>query len=210
MSGANSSFPSLVQQVKDNHQPLAEVTQEQQCVLQGSFLRVVRDTVMQPNGRLATREYVKHPGAVVVVPMLDDGSYLLERQYRHPMGRMMIEFPAGKLDDGEPGLLCAQRELLEETGCVAREWAYAGVMHNCIGYSDEHIDIWFARDLQFQGQALDDGEALRVYAASLPDLLQRARSGELTDAKTLTALLWLQQVHAGQWALDWYESAAKA
>ena len=203
MSGANSSFHSLVQQVKDNHQPLAAVTQEQQCWLQGSFLRVVRDTVMQPNGRLATREYVKHPGAVVVVPMLDDGSYLLERQYRHPMGRMMIEFPAGKLDDGEPGLLCAQRELLEETGCVAREWAYAGVMHNCIGYSDEHIEIWFARGLTQHEQALEEGELLHLSAATLPELLQLSREGLLTDAKTLTCLLWLQLVHNGSWTLDW-------
>lgn len=189
---------------------LAEQLLHSEQVLHGHFLRAWRDTVKLPNGQQAGREYVRHPGAVVIVASLPDGRYLIEYQYRHPVGRAMLEFPAGKIDAGEPSLASAQRELREETGFVAGQWAFAGVMHNCIGYSDEHIDIWFARDLQFQGQALDDGEALRVYAASLPDLLQRARSGELTDAKTLTALLWLQQVHAGQWALDWYESAAKA
>lgn len=208
MTGKRVSYPSLVDQVRENHQPLAEITQEQQCVLQGSFLRVVRDTVMQPNGKLATREYVQHPGAVVVVPMLDDGRYLLERQYRHPMGRMMIEFPAGKLDDGEPGLDCARRELREETGCEAREWAYAGVMHNCIGYSDEHIEIWFARGLSQHEQALEEGELLHLSAATLPELLGLSRSGELTDAKTLTCLLWLQLVDSGAWTLDWQEVAA--
>ena len=204
------AFPTLHEHLQCEHDGLRERTQSRELLVAGRFLKVVRDQVMLPDGKLSSREFVQHPGAVVVVPLLEGGRLLLERQYRHPVERVMIEFPAGKLDDGEPGLRCAQRELLEETGCVAREWAFAGTMHNCIGYSDEHIDIWFARDLQFQGQALDDGEALRVYAASLPDLLQRARSGELTDAKTLTALLWLQQVHAGQWALDWYESAAKA
>ena len=120
----------------------------------------------------------------------------------------MIEFPAGKIDAGEPSLASAQRELREETGFTAREWALAGVMHNCIGYSDEQIDIWFARGLQFQGQALDEGEALQVYAASLPDLLQRVRNGELTDAKTLTALLWAQQVELGLWSLPWQAATA--
>lgn len=206
MSGS-PSVPSLLRQLADNFQPLEEVTQKQECVLDGHFLHVVRDTVMQPNGRLATREYVLHPGAVVVIPMLEDGRYLLERQYRHPMGRMMIEFPAGKLDDGEPGLNCARRELREETGCEAREWAYAGVMHNCIAYSDEHIEIWFARGLTQYEQQLEEGELLHLGAATLPELLQLSREGALTDAKTLTCLLWAQLVDTGVWKLEWQEAA---
>lgn len=187
---------------------LAERVVEREQVLHGRFLQVLRDTVELPDGTCASREYVQHPGAVVIVACLPDGRYLVEYQYRHPIGRAMIEFPAGKIDAGEPGLLCAQRELREETGFAARQWAFAGAMHNCIAYSDERIDIWFARDLHFQGQALDAGELLQVYAATLPELLQRTQRGELTDAKTLTALLWLQQTVQGVWPLDWQHHPA--
>jgi len=117
-------------------------------VFRGAFLKVVRDIVRLPDGKTAPREMVLHPGAVVVIALLDDGRVVLERQWRHPVGRVMIEFPAGKLDAGEDRLACARRELLEETGYSAREWAHAGVMHPCIGYSDEFLDIWFARGLQ--------------------------------------------------------------
>lgn len=187
---------------------LAERVVEREQVLHGRFLQVLRDTVELPDGTRAPREYVQHPGAVVIMACLPDGRYLVEYQYRHPMGRAMIEFPAGKIDAGEPGLLCAQRELREETGFAARQWAFAGAMHNCIAYSDERIDIWFARDLHFQGQALDAGELLQVYAATLSELLLRAQRGELTDAKTLTALLWLQQTSQGVWPLDWQHHPA--
>ena len=177
-------------------------------LLRGHFLRVVRETVRLPDGSQATREFVLHPGAVMVIALLDDGQVVLERQYRHPMQRVMIELPAGKLDAGEGSLACAQRELREETGYRAREWAFAGHHAPTIAYSDEIIDIWFARDLYFQGQALDMGELLQVYAATLPELLLRAQRGELTDAKTLTALLWLQQTSQGVWPLDWQHHPA--
>lgn len=182
---------------------LAEHPTQQTTVLQGGFLQVWRDTVTLPNGNSATREYVKHSGAVVIVAQLDDGRYVLEYQYRYPMQRAVIEFPAGKLDHAEAGLVCAQRELLEETGYTAQHWAFAGSMHNCIAYSDERIDIWFAKQLQYQGQRLDDGEFLRLYAATLPDLLAAVRNGRITDAKTITALLWLQQVRNNTWQLQW-------
>ena len=202
------TVPVLPQYLEPAPSDLTErvVTREQ--VLHGHFLRVLRDTVELPDGKRAPREYVQHPGAVVIVACLPDGRYLVEYQYRHPMRRAMIEFPAGKIDADEPGLLCAQRELREETGFTARQWAFAGAMHNCIAYSDERIDIWFARDLHFQGQALDMGELLQVYAATLPELLLRAQRGELTDAKTLTALLWLQQTSQGVWPLDWQHHPA--
>ncbi len=103
----------------DSHLKEECVASEQ--LLQGNFLRVMRDTVRLPDGHAATREYVIHPGAVVVVPLLDDGRVVLERQYRYPIGHVMTEFPAGKLDAGEEPLLCGQRELLEETGYAARE-----------------------------------------------------------------------------------------
>lgn len=203
----NQAFPipHLPHTLEPQPADLAEQVLHSEAIFRGHFLHVWRDAVKLPGGETAGREYVRHPGAVVIVACLPDGRYLIEYQYRHPVGRAMLEFPAGKIDAGEPSLTSAQRELREETGFVARQWALAGVMHNCIGYSDEHIDIWFARDLQFVGQALDAGEALRIYAASLDDLLQRSQRGELTDAKTLTALLWLQQAEQGKWPLQWQD-----
>ena len=139
----------------------------------------------------------------MVVPMLDDGRLVLERQYRHPVDRVMIEFPAGKLDPGEDRLDCARRELREETGYSAREWAYAGQLHPVISYSTEFIDVWFARGLTPGERRLDAGEFLDVFTATPQQLMEWTRSGELTDAKTLIGLLWLQNVMAGTWTLDW-------
>ncbi len=189
----------------DSH--LTEQTLQREELARGSFLNVVRDTVRLPDGGTATREFIQHPGAVVVVALLDDGQLVLERQYRHPVARVMIELPAGKLDAGEGGLTCARRELLEETGYVAREWAYAGQMHPCIGYSDEFIEIWFARGLSQQQRRLDEGEFLDVITAMPQQLLQWCRDGQVTDGKTLSALLWVQNVLGGQWPLDWTSPA---
>jgi len=172
-------------------------------VYQGHFLDVRRDRVALPDGRTAHREYIRHPGAVMVVPLLDDGRLLMERQYRYPMGRVMLEFPAGKLDAGEDPLVCGQRELLEETGYSAAEWAYAGVLHNAIAYSDEGIHIYFARGLTRGEQKLDEGEFLELVTHTAQELDQLAARGELTDAKTLIGLLWLQRWQQGGWPLDW-------
>lgn len=174
-----------------------------ETLLAGHFLQVVRDDVRLPSGVPATREFVVHPGAVMVVAALDDGRLVMERQFRYPMGRTMVEFPAGKLDEGEHSLVCAQRELREETGYTAREWAYAGVMHPVISYSTEHIDVWFARGLSLGERQLDDGEFLDVFTATPSELLDWARQGRLTDAKTLVGLLWLQNVSSGAWPLIW-------
>lgn len=182
---------------------LIEQALSRESVLQGHFLRVVRDTVRLPDGATATREYVLHPGAVMVIPCLDDGRVVLERQYRHPMREVMIEFPAGKLDAGEPPLACAQRELREETGYHAREWAYAGCHAPTIAYSDERIHIWFARGLTLGERRLDVGEFLDVFTATPAELLQACRDGRITDGKTLTGVLWLTQVLRGDWKLDW-------
>ncbi|WP_394790888.1 NUDIX domain-containing protein [Rhodoferax sp.] len=191
---------------KDQH--LIERKVDSEELLKGSFLHAFRDTVQLPDGSMATREYVQHPGAVMVVPMLDDGRLVLERQYRYPLHRVMIEFPAGKLDAGESTFACAQRELLEETGYSATEWARAGMLHPVIAYSTEFIDIWFARGLSLGERRLDAGEFLDVFTATLPELLEWCRDGQVTDGKTLTAALWLQNLAWGTWALDWQSAAA--
>lgn len=174
-----------------------------ELLFQGRFLRALRDTVALPDGGAATREYVVHPGAVVVIPLLDDGRVVLERQFRYPVARVMVEFPAGKLDAGEDPLLCGQRELLEETGYRAREWARAGEMHLAVAYSTEVIHIYFARGLVAGERQLDQGEFLDVFTATPDELLGWCRDGTVTDAKTLACTVWMQNVLSGQWALDW-------
>jgi len=174
-----------------------------EAVWQGRLLDVRRDTVRLPDGSQATREFIVHPGAVMVVPLLPDGRLLMERQYRYPLGRVMLEFPAGKIDPGETPFHCALRELAEETGYRAAEWARAGVLHNAIAYSTEGIEIWFARGLTHGAANPDSGEFLETVSHSTDELDAMAASGAVTDAKTLIGLLWVQKWQAGQWPLTW-------
>lgn len=186
---------------------LVETRLSSESLFKGHFLHAFRDVVALPDGQSAAREYIVHPGAVMVIPMLEDADgglrVVLERQFRYPVGQVMVEFPAGKLDVGEAGFQCAQRELLEETGYSASEWAYAGVLHPVIAYSTEQIEIWFARGLTLGERHLDHGEFLDVVTATPTDLLQSCMRGEVTDAKTLVGVLWLQNVLSGSWFLDW-------
>lgn len=189
----------------DGH--LRETRLSSQALFKGHFLHAYRDEVALPDGNTAHREYLVHPGAVMVVPLLTDPEgamrLVLERQFRYPVSRVMVEFPAGKLDPGESVLACAQRELQEETGYRAREWARAGVMHPVISYSTEFIEVWFARGLVAGERSLDAGEFLDVFTATPQELLQWCCDGTVTDAKTLAGALWLQNVLAGAWTLDW-------
>ena len=186
---------------------LRELRVTGQEILKGGFLHAFRDQVRLPDGQTTQREYIVHPGAVMIVPLLagEGGAtqLVLERQYRYPVQQVMIEFPAGKLDAGEGTLACAQRELREETGYTAREWARAGVLHPVVSYSTEFIEIWFARGLELGERRLDEGEFLDVFTASADQLAAWCRDGQVTDAKTLIGALWLQNVLSGTWALDW-------
>ena len=192
----------------DTH--LIEQRLASQELFKGRFLHAFRDTVRLPDGGEATREYVVHPGAVVVVPLLQgpDGQLriVLERQYRYPVGRVMVELPAGKLDAGEDPLVCGQRELLEETGYEAREWARAGQMHLAIAYSTEVIHIYFARGLSLGERQLDQGEFLDVFTATPDELLAWCRDGQVTDAKTLSCMVWVQNALSGAWPLNWQQT----
>ena len=169
----------------------------------GQFLQVRHDEVRLPGGQSATREYVVHPGAVMIVPITDDGRLVVERQHRYPLDRVLLEFPAGKLDPDETTLRCAQRELLEETGYRAHEWAFAGRMHNAPAYSTEFIEVWFARGLVAGEQQLDEGEFVEVLTMDEGDVFALAARGELTDAKTMVGLLRLQQWRSGAWTPPW-------
>ncbi|MDM4765307.1 NUDIX hydrolase [Pelomonas sp. SE-A7] len=188
---------------EDKDAGISETLIESAQAWRGNFLDVRRDRVRLPDGREASREYIVHPGAVMVVPLMDDGRLLLERQFRHPMRRVMLEFPAGKLDPNESPLACAQRELREETGYSASEWAHAGVLHNAIAYSTEGIEIFFARGLVAGERQLDEGEFLDLCFHTPAELDAWSRDGQVTDAKTLIGLLWLQRWQAGDWPLNW-------
>jgi len=185
--------------LQDNHLREFGVTREE--VFAGKLLHVRRDTVRLPDGKQATREFVVHPGAVVMIAELPNGKLLFERQFRYPLDRVFLELPAGKIHPGEDILLTARRELQEETGYVAESWHYLGVIHPCIGYSDERIEIFFARGLSHVGHALDDGEFLDVHEIDLAEALEAVRDGRLTDGKSVAGLLWAERVLDGRWPL---------
>jgi ADP-ribose pyrophosphatase len=186
----------------DSHLVETFVSGEQ--VFHGRLLDVRVDTVrLSGDAGLAKREYVIHPGAVMVVPLLDDGRLVMERQFRYPLGQVLLEFPAGKLDHGEPVQRCAQRELAEETGYRAALWARATHIHNACAYSNEAIEIWFARGLTLGEQRLDHGEHLDVVLVAQAELDAMCGCGDVTDAKTLIGLQWLQKWRGGAWALHW-------
>ncbi len=198
-----SGDPARVPQVA----ALREHTLDSEMVFRGTFLNISRDLVRLANGAQVTREYIRHSGAVMIIPLLDNGKVLMERQFRTPMQRVMVEFPAGKLDAGESWLACAQRELREETGYSAKQWAYIGPINNAISYSDETIHLAFARGLVAGRQSLDDNELLDVFEASPQDTLDWVRNGQITDVKTVIGAFWLEKLLQNTWNFDWQDVA---
>ncbi len=160
-------------------------------VYSGKFLHLKKDIVKLPDGNSTFREYLIHPGAVAIMPILNDGRILLERQFRYPVDAAMIEIPAGKLEIGEDPLLCAQRELLEETGYSAKSWEFLGRIHPVISYATETIDIYLAKDLTLGERSLDEGEFLDVFAATLDEMHEWIASGKITDVKTIISVYHL-------------------
>lgn len=168
---------------------LIETLISSETIASGGMLTVKRDQVQLANGHISQREYVLHPGAVVVLPLLSNGNVVLEKQFRYPLHQVFIELPAGKIDAGEDILTTGQRELLEETGYRATEWIKLGHLHPCIGYSNEVIHMYLARSLQQEGHQRDIDEALEVFEASFPACLRMIEAGEITDGKTIVTLL---------------------
>ncbi|MFO1294110.1 MAG: NUDIX hydrolase [Rubrivivax sp.] len=192
----------------DGH--LREQRIDGRTLVSGGFLEMRRDLVRLPDGHEATREYIAHPGAVAVVPLLDDGRVVLVRQYRYPVAKVLVEFPAGKRDPHESSWQCARRELQEETGYRAREWAYGGEIHNAAAYSSESIWIWFARGLEAGPAQPEQGEFVETVVLDAAALEALELGGDLPDVKTLIGLHWLLSWQGGRRALRWLDAADAA
>lgn len=177
---------------------LTETQIDTALVYDGSFIQVHKDHARLPDGSVGMREYIKHPGAVAILALLDNGNLVMERQFRYSPRKEFIEIPAGKIDQGEDILLTAQRELLEETGYVAREWLHLTTAWPCIGFSDEKIEYFLARGLTLQERQLDEGEFLEIFELSLAEAIEWIRFGKITDSKTLVGLFWLEK-HLSAW-----------
>lgn len=169
---------------------LNEITIDSEEIFDGQVLHLYKDTVQLPNGKSATRETIRHIGAVAIVPMTEDGKVVVERQFRYPLNRVITEIPAGKLDSKtEDRLSAAKRELEEETGLIANEWIEIGDYYPAAAYCDEVITLYLARGLQKGIRNLDEDEFLNIEKISLEELVEEVMQGKIADGKTQVALL---------------------
>jgi len=168
-------------------------------VYRGKLLHVMEDEVRLPNGRSARREYIRHPGAAVMVPLPDPDTVVLVRQFRYPLARHFYELPAGKIDPGEEPLQTARRELREECGYEAAEWRHLTTIHPCIGYADERMEFYLARQLSDVGRTPDEDEFLERVTVSFAEALRWVKEGKITDQKTVIGLLWADRLSREGW-----------
>lgn len=178
---------------------LEEKTLSSKQIFRGRFLKVEQDQVQAPDGKTYVREYIIHPGAAMMIPLLPNGNVVMIHQYRHAVKKVFLEFPAGKRDQGEASLLTAQRELKEETGYEAKEWKFLTTIHPVIGYSNEHIDLYLARDLTLMQRQLDHGEFIEVIEVKPAELMRYVREGNVSDVKTQIGAFWLDKILREEW-----------
>jgi ADP-ribose pyrophosphatase len=200
IEGGRQTDSSLAQNLARRPRPghdahLTETQVTSEAVFEGKLLRVRRDTVRLPDGNLATREFIVHPGAALILPVLPDGRLIAVRQFRYPVGEVFLEFPAGKIDPDETALATARRELAEEAGYTAARFTALGRIHSVVGYSDEAIELFVAEELTFVGTKPDAGEFLEIVILSVDAMLAALDNGEITDAKTVAALLLYARRH---------------
>ncbi len=177
---------------------LTEHEVSSQTVFRGQLLHVCKDDVRLPDGSLATREYILHPGAVLIIPFLAHDRIVLERQFRYPARRDFFELPAGKKESGEAALETARRELQEETGYRADSWQHLASTYPSVGYSNEMIDYFVARELTHVGAKLDEGEFLEIVDVSLSEALEWVRIGRICDIKTVAGVFWAERIARGE------------
>lgn len=179
---------------------LEEKTLSSKQVFHGRYLKVEQDQVQAPDGKVYTREYILHPGAAMMIPLLSNGNVVMIHQYRHAVKQVFLEFPAGKRDHGEETLVTARRELKEETGYEAKDWKFLTTIHPVIGYSNEHIDLFLAKDLTLTNQTLDHGEFIEVVEVAPHQLMKYVHEGKVSDVKTQIGAFWLDKVLRGEWS----------
>lgn len=176
-----------------------EHTLSSRTVYRGQLLHVLEDRVSLPDGRATAREYIRHPGAVMIAALADGAQVLLERQFRYALQGHFYELPAGKMEPGEDPLATAQRELAEETGYRAEHWRHLATLHPCLGYSDERIELYLARGLTHVGHARDDEEFLEVLLTPLAEALRWVKGGRISDIKTMIGLMWAEKIVNDEW-----------
>ena len=172
-----------------NNENLIEKKVASEKVFGGVLLQVYKDDIELPNGNPAVREYIKHQGAVCVVPVTDKMEIVAVKQYRYPIGRVTIEIPAGKLDKGEEPLTAAKRELSEETGVESADIEYIGGLYPSVAYTDEIIHMYVAKNLKYGEMHTDEDEFLDVVKIKIDDFVDMVLKGEIMDSKTQAAVL---------------------
>ena len=172
---------------------LKETQKSSEKIFSGKLIDLYFDHVELPNGKSSTREWINHPGAVCIIPILPDGNLCLIRQYRYGPRDEFIEIPAGKLDKGEDPLVCAKRELKEEIGYIAGKFTFLTNIYPAIGFSNEKMWMYLAEDLQLSNQSLDQDEFLELLPLPLEKAIDLINQGKITDVKTIIGVLWLDR-----------------